>query len=563
MRIKPLFHFALSISLLATTATTFAGGLAGAYLSANHANSRNDYASAAEFYSKALIQDPDDAFILQNALLTHVISGDMDVAVTLAKDIAELKIGSQLSDLVLIASLAKQQDFDQALDLLEKARSRVSTLLYGLMKGWILVGSGDMAAATVHFDTMRAPSALLLFGQYHKALATAMAGDFEQANTFMEGEGRDALHLNRGSQIAHVQILSQLSKFDEAAEILAQNLTSSADQQLHELHGKMLAKEAVPFDFITSATDGLSESFLTLANVLSGEDDERFTLIYARIAEFLRKDNIQSLLLLAEMLKGQEQYDLATQVLAKVPTSHPLYLNAEIGRSDTLLDAGKPEAAIAILQRLINSHPQVARVHMVLGDVYTNEREFRKASKAYTVALNLLEKDGKAQWFLYYARAVAFERMGDWDKAEIDFRTALKLSPNQPSTLNYLGYSLVEKRIKLDEAQELIERAVKGRPNDGFITDSLGWLLYRVGKFEEAVAPMERAAELMPTDPVINDHLGDVYWQVGRHREAQFQWSRAMSFEPEEKDAIRIRRKLDVGLDEVLTAEEADIINAN
>ncbi len=563
MRIKPLFHFALSISLLATSAAANAGGLAGAYLSANHANSKNDYAAAAEYYSKALMQDPDDAFILQNALLTHVISGDMDVSVKLAKDIAELNIGSQLSDLIIIASLSKQQDFDQALDLLEQSKDRISTLLYGLMKGWILAGSGDMTATTAHFDTMLTPSALLLFGQYHKALATAMTGDFNQANTYMKGEGRDALHLNRGSLIAHVQILSQLSKFDEAADILAQNLTSSADQQLQYLHDKMVAKEVVPFDFIRSATDGLSESFLTLANVLSGEEDERFTLIYARIAEFLRKDNIQPLLLLSEMLKGQEQYDLATQVLAKVPASHPLYLNAAIGRSDTLLDAGKPEAAIAILQRLIHSHPQVARVHMVLGDVYTSEKEFRKASKAYSVALDILEKDGKAQWFLYYARAVAFERMGDWDKAETDFRTALRLSPNQPSTLNYLGYSLVEKRIKLDEAQELIERAVQGRPNDGFITDSLGWLLYRVGKFEEAVAPMERAVELLPTDPVINDHLGDVYWKVGRQREARFQWSRAMSFEPEEKDAARIRRKLDVGLDEVLKSEEADIPNAN
>ena len=66
---------------------------------------------------------------------------------------------------------------------------------------------------------------------------------------------------------------------------------------------------------------------------------------------------------------------------------------------------------------------------------------------------------------------------------------------------------------------------------------------------------MERAVELVADDPIINDHLGDVYWAVDRKREARFQWRRALSFEPEEKDANRIRRKLDVGLDVVLQEE--------
>lgn len=563
MRIKPIFHFVLSAGLLTMPAVTFGGGLAGAYLSANHANSVNDYARAAEYYAKALQQDPDDAFILQNALLSHVISGEMEGAVELAKDIQTLDFGSQLSDLIVFASDAKKQNFKQALDLLEKSKSNLSPLLYGLVKGWVLVGSGDMSVATAHFNSMTQPSAFFLFGQYHKALAVAMAGDFELADRVLQGDGGDALHLNRGSLIAHVQIMSQLAKFDEAATLLEQSSIGSADQQLHELREKMLAKQVVPFDYISSVEDGLSETFLTLASVLSGEGDERFSLIYARVAEYLQPENTQALLLLSDLLKDQKQYDLATQVLAKVPVGHPMYLNAEINRADTLVDAGKPEAAIAILQRLVNSHPLVARVHMVLGDVYTGEKEFRKAGKSYTIAVDLLEKNGDAQWYLYYARAVSYERSGDWDLAETDFRKALDLSPNQPSTLNYLGYSLVEKRIKLEEAQKLIERAVQGRPNDAFITDSLGWLLYRVAKFEEAVAPMERAVELMPTDPVINDHLGDVYWKVGRQREAKFQWSRALSFDPEEKDATRIRRKLDVGLDEVLTAEEADTTNAN
>ena len=104
----------------------------------------------------------------------------------------------------------------------------------------------------------------------------------------------------------------------------------------------------------------------------------------------------------------------------------------------------------------------------------------------------------------------------------------------------------------------MIERAVEARPDSGYIVDSLGWALYRLGRYEEAVGHMERAAELLPVDPIVNDHLGDVYWAVGRRTEARFQWNRALSFDPEPEEAARIRRKLEVGLDTVLAEEGAE-----
>ncbi len=563
MRIKPLFHLALAASLLISPASGFTQGLAGAYLAANQANATNDYAAAAEFYTKALKQDPNDAYILQNALLSLVALGETNNAIDMAKQLTTLKFGSQLSDLVLLVSDVKNQKYDAALNILAESNDRLSPLLRGLLKGWVLVASGDMSAAVKHFDSLKKPDALRLFAQYHKALAVAMAGDFELANKIIEGDGENILHVNRGSIIAHAEILSQLGKFDQAAKIIINYAAGTSDRQLLDLLDKMEAKQAVPFNYITSAQDGVSETFLTLASVLSGEKDARFSLVYARLAEYTRPNNIQALLLLSDMLKSQQQYDLATQVLAKVPVAHPMYLNAELSRADILIEAGKPQAAIAILQRVAASHPDVARVHMVLGDTYSGVKQYRDANKEYTAAIDLFEKKNTAQWALYYARGVSYERLGEWKNAEADLRKALKLSPEQPSTLNYLGYSLVEKGINLKEALGMIERAVRARPNDAYITDSLGWVLYRIGKFKEAVAPMERAAELMPADPVINDHLGDVYWKVNRHLEARFQWSRAMSFGPEEKDATRIRRKLDVGLDAVLTSEKASTANAN
>ncbi|MGB0439246.1 MAG: tetratricopeptide repeat protein, partial [Paracoccaceae bacterium] len=103
-------------------------------------------------------------------------------------------------------------------------------------------------------------------------------------------------------------------------------------------------------------------------------------------------------------------------------------------------------------------------------------------------------------------------------------------------------------------------QAVSVSPSSGYIIDSLGWVLYRLGHYEDALPHMIRAAELMPIDPVVSDHLGDVLWANGRLREARFQWNRALSFvghgtAAEEVDADRIRRKLAIGLDAVLAED--------
>ena len=145
------------------------------------------------------------------------------------------------------------------------------------------------------------------------------------------------------------------------------------------------------------------------------------------------------------------------------------------------------------------------------------------------------------------------ERLDAWPEAEADFRAALELNPDNPSVLNYLGYSMVDRGIteNYDEALGMIETAVAERPDSGAIVDSLAWVYYKLGRYQDAVGPMERAAELEPNDPIISDHLGDVYWMVGRETEARFQWRRAQSFDPDEETAARIRRKLEVGLDVV------------
>jgi Tfp pilus assembly protein PilF len=114
--------------------------------------------------------------------------------------------------------------------------------------------------------------------------------------------------------------------------------------------------------------------------------------------------------------------------------------------------------------------------------------------------------------------------------------------------MNYLGYSWTEQGINLKKAKEMIQKAVNLRPKDGYIIDSLGWILYRTGNFIEAVPKLEKAVQLRPNDQTINDHLGDAYWRVGRRIEARFQWRRALSMDPKPELVSEIESKLKQGM---------------
>ena len=118
-------------------------------------------------------------------------------------------------------------------------------------------------------------------------------------------------------------------------------------------------------------------------------------------------------------------------------------------------------------------------------------------------------------------------------------KKALELSPEQPYVLNYLGYSWIDQGINLDAGMKMLKRATELRPDDGAITDSVGWAYYRLGQFDKAVEWLERASEQKGDDATVVEHLGDAYWHVGRFREARFEWDRALNQKPD-KDRIPV-----------------------
>ena len=538
------------------TDKTWSDGLAGAYLAARQASVSADYTNAATYYTEALVRDPGNPVLLENALLAQIGLGSIDRALPIARMLKQSGSTSQMADLVLLADQLKREAYGEVEADFAAGRD-LGPLLTGLVKSWADLGQGRANAALAGFDTLSKGAGLTSFAMYHKALALASAGDFEGADHILSGTAVGPVTLDRRGIVAQVEVLSQLERNKDAIDLIDSAYVVELDPGMKNLRDRLVAGEVIPFDIARSALEGEAEAFLSLAAALSGDAEDEITLIYARIADYLRPGNADAILLSGDILTRQKQFDLATAAFNRVAADSPAFVQAEMGRADALSRAGKKDAALEVMQQLAERHPEAPVVLVTLGDLYRNQERYLDAIVAYDQAIAGLGEPSAKHWVVYYTRGIAHERTGNMQQAEADMRLALKLNPDQPQVLNYLGYSFVDANRNLDEALTMIEKAVAALPDDGYIIDSLGWALYRLGRTEEALAPMEHAVELEAVDPILNDHLGDVYWAVGRKLEAEFQWHRALSFKPTAKDEARIRRKLELGLDAVLQEEGA------
>ena len=216
--------------------------------------------------------------------------------------------------------------------------------------------------------------------------------------------------------------------------------------------------------------------------------------------------------------------------------------------ADMLADEGKVDEALSELEALVRGRGDLEAL-IQIGDIYRRNKDFEKAVKTYNRAADTFGAAiPKEYWQIHYVRGMSYEQLGDWKKAETDLKAALDFQPDHPLILNYLGYAWADQGVNLEESLRLIRKAASLEPDDGYIADSLGWVLYRMGRYKEAVPPLERAAQLLPYDPVINDHLGDAYWKAGRKLEARFQWSRAQNYSDDPSLITTIGVKLENGL---------------
>jgi tetratricopeptide (TPR) repeat protein len=554
-RITTALRLTVCAATLALAMPAAADPNPGAYLAARQAAISGDYDAAAIYFRDALLADANNTSLMEQSLTAYLGVGQVESAAGIARPFIDAGGESQIANIALMAQAARAEDWDAIFDLIE-AGHEVGPLLDGLAQAWAYLGKGDTDSAMMRFDEVIDTPGLRGFGQQHKALALAMSGDLDGASVIYDLPPNAGIVPTRASVVAHLQILAQLGDFERAGDMIVRAFGEDPDPEVAALRSAITAGEVPDVSRVVATPGhGISYAFKGLSDILQGEANESYLLLYAQAARYITPLDADAQIATARLLNALGQYDAAAQTFAQVATDDPAFHSAEIGRAEALRLAGRVEQAIEVLSQLTRSHPELPLSHASLGDIYRQQEQFVDARAAYSAALSGYPEDASIRWWLLYSRGMTSERLDEWDAAEADFRASLALNPGNPSVLNYLGYSLVDRGLKYDEALGMIETAVAARPDNGAIVDSLAWVYYKLGRYQEAVAPMERAAELEPNDPILSDHLGDVYWMVGRDVEARFQWRRALSFEPEQAEADRIRRKLTVGLDAVYAEE--------
>ncbi len=246
-----------------------------------------------------------------------------------------------------------------------------------------------------------------------------------------------------------------------------------------------------------------------------------------------------------------KMYPEATAAAQQAVQALPKNVDLQLSLAGQLVDTGKLKEGVALAKTQLQGTKQDRVVWLTLAQIYTRQHKWKDASSAIDQA----EKLGTSKQdmgLIYFLRGALQERQKHIDAAEQNFRQSLAVDPNNALTLNYLGYMLADHGLKLNEALQLIEHAVKLDPENGAYLDSLGWAHYKLGQYALAEQVLERAIALIPTDPTVHDHLGEVYASTGQLQQAVTQWQRSLtnyansaSADAPPSDVSKVRKRLD------------------
>jgi len=312
-------------------------------------------------------------------------------------------------------------------------------------------------------------------------------------------------------------------------------------------------------------------------------------------------------LTLGRLYVQTKAFDRAIPVLRRVAAQQPGYTEIAILLATAEEGAGRTGDAIETLRASLDENPKSFRGWVMLGELSEKQSEWKSAADAYAraqalnsrldlstrragalintgdaaAARDLLKesasaaKPGPIVLYLYatalrqtgdlagaedtarrlraaapddprgmYVLAQVLEARKDFDGAERELRDILKRDPSDATALNYLGYMLAERRQRLDEAVDLVQRALKLEPGNPSFLDSLGWAYYQQGKLDLADPPLSEAASKMPNNSVIQDHLGDLRFKQQRFADAAAAWERSLNGDGDSIDRSRIQKKI-------------------
>ncbi|MGF1605254.1 MAG: tetratricopeptide repeat protein [Rhodothalassiaceae bacterium] len=506
--------------------------------------------AAADYFLAAVDQDPTNTHVLMRAFSATLLEGRYADALGLARDLAATPEPSFVPQMLLVLQDMRRRRWDRANQRLEGIYgSGFDTLISPVLGAWIWAAQDDQARAMARLDALARNPALRSIALTHRGFVLDYLDDHEAA----EAAYRRAIESGRLDNFMPVAGLANLllrtGRQDQAVMLLDEFLEVAPDNPFL-LERREAAAKGRRLPLLLDRPVGASAyAFVRIASQFAQRQAVRPALIYARLGSFLRRDYEEATLLTGNLLLESERHGSAIAAFQEIDPDGPSGDTARFLIAYTLQAAGQSEAALEGLQSFVaeTGDQAPARAFVTLGDLHRQAEQFDQAIAAYSDAL-AREDLGRQRWYVLFARAVCFEQTGRWEPAEADFLASIALDDDRAEVLNYLGYSWIDRGVRLDDGIEMIERAAALAPNNGFIIDSLGWAHYLQADYDRAVELLERAILLQPDDPTINNHLGDAYWRVGRQREARFQWDHALNAGADGDLKAALQNKIRFGL---------------
>ena len=350
----------------------------------------------------------------------------------------------------------------------------------------------------------------------------------------------------------YAKYLESIGEKNKAKKIIFSSLDKFPRNLLLNQYKFDLETNENNFEFnCSNKNDVVAEILYIGASALSSQSIYDLSNFYLNLSKYLNKDFHAFDTLLAENFYKINHFSRSKRIyqgLINRGKALEWYSNKQISR--ILIKEKKKDEAFKLLDSSFNNL-KTKGVYETFdyAEFLKNNEKFESSIKYYSDVLSLIDTKHSLYPEVTDGRGIAYERSGDWDKAEKDLLASLEARPNQAYVINYLAYSWIEKGIKIEKSLEMLEKANKLKSNDPYIIDSLGWALYKLKRFKESKNFLQQAVKLMPADPIVNDHFGDVLWKNGNKLQARYYLNYVLNLEKAEKELIeKVEQKLIKGL---------------
>ncbi len=482
-----------------------------------------DVDHAIELIQKALAQDPASTYLKRELARLWLIKKDMKTAITLLEDI----LASHPDDVeTLILAGRVHQNIGAQTKAID-AYSRVIKLDPSQQE--IYLALGGMYMENEQWDAAKGVYTQLVnhfpgfyAGYFFLGRISALQNDRTAAQTYF----KKTLELEPDLVESRFELGSLYEadkKFDQAAFVYGDILkrypnNSRAKMALgyvcYQQGQKQLATEIFTSLGMMSMTDPNVVRTL-VRHYFDSQDYQAAEIIIQGMLKGAPK-NADLRYLSGVALDGVGKKDAAIAQLKQVDPGSQFFRNAAIHTALLYQEMDRLQDAIDFLLKAIDQDPNNPEFRLYLGSFYEQAESYDNAEAALRKGI-ALDPDNPR---FYFRLGVVYDKAGNKADSIAAMRQVVALEPDNANALNYLGYTFADMGTNLDEAEQLIRKALEYKPGDGYITDSLAWVFYKRGQYEQALRLLEKAATIVPDDPVIHEHLGDVYHKLGMTKKA-------------------------------------------